>query len=62
MTLTGKDIAMELLRGRILYRLGYWRLADPALVKYLVIHIECIKPDRLLSPTCRVIHYISYQV
>ncbi|MBQ8563942.1 MAG: CapA family protein [Firmicutes bacterium] len=31
----GKDIAMELLRGRILYRLGYWRLADPVLVKYL---------------------------
>lgn len=26
---------MELLRGRIFYRLGYWRLADPALVKYL---------------------------
>ena len=32
----GKDIAMELLRGRLLYRLQYWRLADRKLVEYLL--------------------------
>ena len=31
----GHDIAMELLRGRLLYRLGYWRLADRKLTDYL---------------------------
>ena len=32
----GKDIAMELLRGSLLYRLGLWRSADKKLVEYLL--------------------------
>lgn len=32
----GKDIAMEMLRGRLVYRLGLWRSADKALVDYLL--------------------------
>jgi len=32
----GKDIAMEMLKGRLIYRLGLWRSADKALVDYLL--------------------------